>query len=364
MLFTAVIIILFSILTYYVSKQEAKTILEKNIENTVASSKQLSIIIGNSIKDGVTPVESQLSIQNALLSTVNNTTYHSVCDWSGKIIAHPEVIKIDGIADYYNTQSLGMDKSISVGELFDDQNQLDADQVINMISIENTDWIIISHLKANYFKQIKRELLFNNLTLYTIVSLSLVILMFIVLRYLKFIYQKKLEENQLLFNDGVSNLSKLNKSLENYQSSMIEEIVKVKHEVTNNPVEQNPIKQGVNNELVEETKSRILTYVRNELLSIAIEDIAYIYVDNTITYFVRIDGKRSTSNESLDQIYSSLDTRFFFKANRQFIVAISSIEKISKYGNSQLKLLVKPASELEIVIGKNKAASFKKWLNT
>ena len=274
------------------------------------------------------------------------------------------MIKIDGIADYYNTQSLGMDKSISVGELFDDQNQLDADQVINMISIENTDWIIISHLKANYFKQIKRELLFNNLTLYTIVSLSLVILMFIVLRYLKFIYQKKLEENQLLFNDGVSNLSKLNKSLENYQSSMIEEIVKVKHEVTNNPVEQNPIKQGVNNELVEETKSRILTYVRNELLSIAIEDIAYIYVDNTITYFVRIDGKRSTSNESLDQIYSSLDTRFFFKANRQFIVAISSIEKISKYGNSQLKLLVKPASELEIVIGKNKAASFKKWLNT
>jgi len=67
--------------------------------------------------------------------------------------------------------------------------------------------------------------------------------------------------------------------------------------------------------------------------------------------------------DSLDQIYSNLNTTSFFRVNRQIIVAISAIEKIIKFGNSQLKIQVSPASEIDIIIGKNKAASFKQWLD-
>jgi hypothetical protein len=44
-------------------------------------------------------------------------------------------------------------------------------------------------------------------------------------------------------------------------------------------------------------------------------------------------------------------------------VAISAIYKIIKFGNSKLKIQVTPASEIDIIIGKNKAAAFKQWLD-
>ena len=84
---------------------------------------------------------------------------------------------------------------------------------------------------------------------------------------------------------------------------------------------------------------------------------------NSISYVVRKDGKRFTTNDSLDQIFSFLDPKLFFRANRQTIVAIHSIDKIIKYGNSALKTVTKPVSEIDIIIGKNKVALFKKWLD-
>jgi DNA-binding LytR/AlgR family response regulator len=152
------------------------------------------------------------------------------------------------------------------------------------------------------------------------------------------------------------NLTKLNNSLDNYQRQLIEKPLREDAEITQTSSEEN--------EDTSLKKTRILTYVRNELLPIATEDIAYLYVENTITYVISKEGKRATSNESLDQIYTYLNTEKFFRANRQIIVAISAIEKITKYGNSKLKIEVLPASEIDIIIGKNKAASFKQWLDS
>ena len=167
-------------------------------------------------------------------------------------------------------------------------------------------------------------------------------------------YQNKLDIKNSRLEDGVLNLSKLNASLDNYQKKL-NEITEINTPATTetNTSEESLIKE----------KERILTYVRNELVPISTEDIAYIYVENTITYIVRKDGKRATASESLDQVYSYLNEKSFFRANRQIIVAISAIDKITKFGNSQLKIQVNPASEIDIIIGKNKAAAFKQWLD-
>ncbi|MFT7443048.1 MAG: DNA-binding LytR/AlgR family response regulator, partial [Maribacter sp.] len=108
---------------------------------------------------------------------------------------------------------------------------------------------------------------------------------------------------------------------------------------------------------------RILTYMRNELVPISIEEIAYIYTENTITYVVCFDGKKSTTNMSLDDFFTNLNTALFFRANRQFIISINAIDKIIKYGKSQLKILLQSNTSEEIIISKNKAAEFKHWLN-
>lgn len=77
-----------------------------------------------------------------------------------------------------------------------------------------------------------------------------------------------------------------------------------------------------------------------------------------------MDGKLTTSNNSLDELYNDLDDSLFFRANRQFILSINSIDKILRYGNNQLKIVVVPKSDINIIVSKNKASEFKKWLNS
>jgi len=77
---------------------------------------------------------------------------------------------------------------------------------------------------------------------------------------------------------------------------------------------------------------------------------------------VQEDTTQSTTNNSLDEIFTELPPSLFFRVNRQFIIGITAIDKVIKYGKSQLKLVIKN-SDLEIIISKNKAAEFKKWLN-
>ena len=62
-------------------------------------------------------------------------------------------------------------------------------------------------------------------------------------------------------------------------------------------------------------------------------------------------------------MYTHLNSTLFFRANRQFIISIAAIDKIIKYGNSQLKILLQSKTSDEIIISKNKAAEFKQWLN-
>ena len=177
-------------------------------------------------------------------------------------------------------------------------------------------------------------------------GILVIILSFLAVRILGSIYEKQLELRNTNLRTEVVNLSKLNTDLVSYKEKVIE-----------NPGSK------VTNKDIDKEKKRILTYVRNELVPVNIDDIAYVYTENTITYVICFDGKRSTTNMSLDDMYSNLNSSLFFRANRQFIISITAIDKIIKYGNSQLKILLQSKTSEEIIISKNKAAEFKQWLN-
>jgi len=110
-------------------------------------------------------------------------------------------------------------------------------------------------------------------------------------------------------------------------------------------------------------KERIITYYRNEILVIPVTEIAFIYIDNTITYVVSMNGQKSTTNCSLDHLITQLDHHHFFRINRQIILGICCIEKIVRLGQG-LKILTQPSLEKRIIVGKNKALRFKNWLNS
>ncbi|GAA6765607.1 hypothetical protein AAFH68_15430 [Flavobacterium sp. CGRL1] len=113
----------------------------------------------------------------------------------------------------------------------------------------------------------------------------------------------------------------------------------------------------------ETPKKRILTYHKDELIKLDIENIAYVLLDTGITYIYTFDNRQFTSSNSLDEIMKWLDQTIFYRANRQFIVNINSISSILLYGKNQLKLIIKPDSKIDIIISKNKVSEFKNWLD-
>ncbi|MCD9622206.1 LytTR family transcriptional regulator, partial [Tenacibaculum maritimum] len=88
-----------------------------------------------------------------------------------------------------------------------------------------------------------------------------------------------------------------------------------------------------------------------------------IYTELKITYIVDFKGKKSISNSSLEELFKQLDKQTFFRANRQYLLSIKAIDKIIKYGNSQLKIETIPKADESIIISKNKTAEFKDWLH-
>ncbi len=298
------------------------------------------------------------SIRKAIEGTDANNVYLSVVDWSGKIVSHPDVTQIGNIVNETSNAISSIENAITAVDLYEQifnkkKGELKTNsEIIYLKPVLNSDWIILAHVNIeNAHSRIKlfKEQLY---TLFFILGLVIFLLMLLITRLLSSYYETLLDKKTERFEDGVLNLSKLNESLENYQKNL---------EVLNEAKkEEVPVKETDNKEA---SKTRLLTYIRNELVPIAIEDISYIYLENTVTYIVRKDGKRYIANDSLDQIYSSVDNKLFFRANRQFIVAIYAIDKILKYGNSALKIETNPVAEVDIIIGKNKASSFRQWLD-
>jgi DNA-binding LytR/AlgR family response regulator len=110
-------------------------------------------------------------------------------------------------------------------------------------------------------------------------------------------------------------------------------------------------------------KARFLIKSGQGWTTIVIDDIAYFLSDRKVTFLVTHAGKKYIMNEALDELERQLNPYEFFRLNRQFIASVKSIAVIQKFFNGKLKLQLKPASEQEVIVGREKAKAFKEWLN-
>lgn len=336
------------------------TLLDSEIAAGKQQARQLSELSGQALSEQMTKEAVIKGMQMTIEGSETENLFLSVFDWSGKIISYPERARLGTKEETQSATISNIESSITGDELYThflkdkDKKEQHTSEIIYMMPIPHSDWIVATHINMLPITQ-KISALRSRMHI-TFLVIGLFTLLFVLgaLRFISSFYEEQLAQKTTKLEDGVLNLAKLNASLDNYQKN-IAEIREAQAQGIFTAPETDIIK--------EPNKQRILTYVRNELMPVAIEDVAYIYVDNTITYVVRRDGKRSTMSESLDQIFSSLDSKLFFRANRQNIVAIHAIHKITKFGNSALKIQTQPISEVDIVIGKNKAAAFKQWLD-
>ncbi|WP_339662342.1 LytTR family DNA-binding domain-containing protein [uncultured Polaribacter sp.] len=337
------------IASQYFIKVSANQLIEIQVESSKREADEFSKLIDFQLSSGIKKEEIVINIQQIIENSNNDTWFISVFNWGGKEVCHPDKTKVGQLVKSNETLLSSLKEKNNSDDLFDilmlKSNQ-STSEIIHISPISNSDLIVAANVNIKSISAQMNTLKNNFYPIFLVMGILVILFSFLAVRIIGSAYEKQLELKNSSLTSEVVNLSKLNSDLVSY-----------KERVAETP------EKNTTEEPLESEKQRILTYIRNELVPIAIKDIAYIYTENTITYVVCFDGKKSTTNMSLDDLFTNLNSALFFRANRQFIISIAAIDKIIKYGNSQLKILLQSKTSEEIIISKNKAAEFKQWLN-
>lgn len=109
-------------------------------------------------------------------------------------------------------------------------------------------------------------------------------------------------------------------------------------------------------------KTRLVVRLGEKIRHIEVNDIAYFFSEDKVSFIMTKDGKKFIINYTLEQIEKFIDPHIFYRINRQFIAHIKAINTIDKYFNSRLIIGLKPQVEDEVLISRTKVTEFLNWL--
>ncbi len=357
----------------YFIKASANQLIEVQVETSKREANEIASIIDFQLSNNLNKEAVLENLQTTITGTNSNAWFISVLDWSGKKVCYPDKTKLGEIEKSNSNLLQSLKEKNNSEDLYDilvsnrsEEQGKEYVEVIHTAPVKSTDLLIAANVNVSSIDKQLQQLKRNFYLIFLLMGILVIVLSSVAVRIIGSKYEKHLEEKYTSLESEVINLSKLNTDLVNYKEKKekdLDEQAKIEAAAV---VEEEIVEETTENktsEVVEPNRKRILTYMRNELVPVLINEIAYVYTENTITYVVNFDGKKSTSNASLDDMYTNFDPTLFFRANRQYIISISAIDKIIKYGKSQLKIVLNSNVNEEIIISKNKAAEFKQWLN-
>lgn len=107
----------------------------------------------------------------------------------------------------------------------------------------------------------------------------------------------------------------------------------------------------------------ILAYVKDRIVPLKTEEIAYCYTTNEKVTATLYSGQSFPMDKSLDSLLSLLPENDFFRANRQFIIARKAIADISVWFGSRLAVNLSVDVPERIIISKARVPEFKRWIS-
>ena len=108
-------------------------------------------------------------------------------------------------------------------------------------------------------------------------------------------------------------------------------------------------------------KERFLTLHRNALVPVNQDEIAFFHKEELIYVHTLSNERYISEHHTLDEIESLLDPEIFFRASRQYIIHIQSVDRV-KTTHKGLTVQLRPVYKTEIDISREKATAFKNWL--
>jgi len=357
-----VVLIISLISSGYLYTSAKEKLCNSKLESGEREVREISRLLEQQLLSGLSKDQVIHNLQLSIENTDIKSDFICMYNQKGIELCHPNPALIGGKIQLNNSQVNGIgDKEFkplstileegekTAGVRTFPNNPEKKSEIININPVAGTDWMVASHANLAVLEE---EL--SDLYLQFVISLFLSTIFISVCCYLmiRLIYRKyervlNVEKDDL--NYKVNELQILNQQLNSNQQKL-----------------QNLSEDIILNDQSKESeipKKRILTYHKDELIKLDIEDIAYILLDTGITYIYTIDNRQFNSNNSLDEVMKWLDPAVFYRANRQFIVNINSISSILLYGKNQLKLIIKPDPKIDIIISKNKVSEFKIWLD-
>ncbi len=151
---------------------------------------------------------------------------------------------------------------------------------------------------------------------------------------------------------------------ENEFKSAIEKYQKLYTQNTSSNIDALTLEKLITNLVVEPARKRFMVKDGGAMIFVSMEEVAYFYSEDGISFLVKKNNKRYIVEMTLDAIEKDISPSNFFRINRGQIVGIESVEKIHPYFNHRLKLDISGNSKLEFVVSRNRTSEFKAWVNT
>ena len=132
----------------------------------------------------------------------------------------------------------------------------------------------------------------------------------------------------------------------------------------NNQLAGNPVLKSVFKANKPAFRSRFLVNKGNGHIVLPVDEVAYVYVNEELLYAVTFDKKEYHIDSNMKTLEQELNPSVFFRANRQFIVNVHSIERFEPYFNGKLVIKTLPESKEKIIVSRIKAKSFREWIDS
>ncbi len=100
-----------------------------------------------------------------------------------------------------------------------------------------------------------------------------------------------------------------------------------------------------------------------KVLLLTPEDIAYAFRMDDFNYIVTQAGEKHLLDSSLNTLEQELATYDFFRLNRQLLARRTAIKSFQILPNRHLQVVLQPELAGNLLVNKNKAATFKQWMN-
>src|SRR3990170_1822683 len=109
-------------------------------------------------------------------------------------------------------------------------------------------------------------------------------------------------------------------------------------------------------------RKRFLVKHAQKLVSIEVEEVAYFFSDGRLNFFKTYDNRKFVVDYTMDELEEMLDPDKWYRISRSFFVSVNSVEQIHDYFGNRLLLYLKPPTDKEALVSREKVTEFKKWL--